>query len=358
MAIYYLTLVSSYISGFLSHLSDKKKYRVMSIFWIFLLTVMLILFAGLRTGIGDTSMYKHTYELMVQNSYNIKVNGDLGFAYLNLLLTKISSNPQTIVFFVAMVTQAAIIFVFYKYRSAMELQVFMYITAGYFTVTMNGMRQCLAASLIFLCTPLIIKGNFKKYLICILMISTIHQSALLMIPVYFVVRMEPWSLKFYLIAAVSVGCIAFYNVISPYIFKVLESTHYGQYSEFKEGGSSVIRLVVDMVPLILAFLKRDKIKEMWPQSGIFINMSLLNCIFVGIGTANWIFNRVTIYLQLYNFILLPFIIETVLKDKEKRLVYFMFICCYLFFFYWEQVVTLKMKYEFVIDINNLLYYVK
>lgn len=358
MGIYYITLASSFICSFLSKLSDRKKYRLMSLLWVILTAVILILFAGLRSGIGDTGMYKHAYELFVKNPAHIKESGDYGFALINLLLTKISSNPQTLVFVVAMITQVCIIFVFYEYRSAMELQILMYITSGYFTVTMNGMRQCLAASLIFLCTPLLINGDFKKYFVLILLISTIHQSALFMIPLFFIVRMKPWSLQFYVIILFAVLSVVFYDAISPYIFKVLESTQYGHYSQFQEGGSSFLRVIVNLVPLGFSFVKKDKLKEKWPESDILVNISLVNAVFVALGTANWIFNRISIYLQLYNFILLPFILEKVLKEKDKRFFYFMFIICYLLFFYSIQVVVLNLKYESIVNIKDIFYYTK
>ena len=60
---------------------------------------------------------------------------------------------------------------------------------------MNGMRQCLAAAILFIFNDLIVKGKFKLYLGVVLIVSTIHASALIMIPVYFIVRQDAWSKK-------------------------------------------------------------------------------------------------------------------------------------------------------------------
>ena len=73
-------------------------------------------------------------------------------------------------------------------------------------------------------------------------------------------------------------------------------------------------------------------------------MALINLIFVAFGMFNWIFNRFTIYFQLYNIILMPYIIKKCFKGKERVLLYFGFILCYFIFFYREQVVGLNMQY--------------
>lgn len=356
MKMYYATLFITFILTNLSNIADKKKYKSLSLFWVIVAGIVLVVFSGFRSGsLGDTGMYMHSYRLLVNNPTLEYIDRDIGFTALNLLLIRFSSDPQILVIAVAVIVTVCTLYVFYKYRSSLELQVYIYITAGYFTVTMNGMRQCLAAALLFLCTPLVIKGDFKKYLLCVLLISNFHQSALFMIPIYFIARMKPWTKEFYGIIAISCIGVIFYDIISPYIFKALENTQYGEYSEFNEGGSTLIRTVVNMVPVILAYLKKEKLKEVWPESDVFVNMALLNCIFVAFGMANWIFNRFTLYLQLYNFILIPYIIKNCFEGKERRLVYVFCLFCYFVFFYREHVIGFNMQFKSVIDLESIFF---
>ena len=58
-----------------------------------------------------------------------------------------------------------------------ELSLFVYIASGMYTVSMNGIRQSLAAAIIFAATKYILNGNFKKFLLVILLASTFHQTA-------------------------------------------------------------------------------------------------------------------------------------------------------------------------------------
>lgn len=302
-------------------------------------------------------MYMHSYRLMIQDPSTIDFSRDIGFTLLSFILTQVSTNTQTLIFVVALITNILNVGMFYKYKSYLELQVYMYITSGYFTVTMNGIRQCLAAALVFICNKFIINGDFKKYLLFVLIISMFHGSVLIMIPIYFIVRQKAWSKT--VIKLIFLACIGviFYDAFSEILFKALESTQYGHYSGFKEGGSSVIRTIINAVPVVLAYIKREELKEKWPESNIFVNMSLINVIFVAFGMMNWIFNRFSLYFQLYNFILMPFIIKNCFKGKERRLLYFGFIICYFIFFYKEQVIQLGMNYKSdYLNFENIFYY--
>ena len=334
----------------------ERRIKNLSIVYVSLAALVFIIISGLRCGIGDTGMYMHSYRLMVQDPSSADFSRDAGFTALSFILSQISSNPQTLIFVVALITNGLNIAMFYKYKSYLELQLYLYMASGYFTVTMNGIRQCLAAALVFVCNKFIVNGDFKKYLIFVLLISLFHGSALIMIPIYFIVRQKAWSKN--VVKLIFLACIGviFYDSFSEVLFKALQNTQYGHYSEFQEGGSSIVRTIVNAVPVILAYIKRDELKEKWPESNIFVNMSLINVIFVAFGMMNWIFNRFSLYFQLYNFILLPFIIKNCFKGKERRLIYIGFLICYFIFFYKEQVIQLGMNYNSdYLNFENIFY---
>lgn len=354
MRIFYLTLSTTYIFCILARVS-RKKYKILSGFFILLVALILICVSGLRNNIGDTFFYAHSYKLLSQNPSNISFEKDIGFSLINLLLMKISSNPQILIFTMALVTNGLNILELSKNNTYIELEIFMYITSGYYLTTMNGMRQCFAAALIFICTDFIVEENFKKYFIYIVLISFLHQSALIMIPMYFVVREKAWSKKVIIFIVIALITIISYNQISTILFKVLENTNYSGYAEFNEGGSSFLRTIINAIPVCLAFLKRKELEECSDKSNILVNMSIINLIFVSFGMYNWIFNRFGMYLQLYNFILLPMIIKECFKGKERRIIYFAFIILYFALFYVETDLLGNVRYMSDYKINELLY---
>ena len=349
MQVFYTTLIVTFILGLITRLTSNK-YKYIKYFFVFVIAAIFVGVAGSRTGIGDTYFYKHTYELLAQNPVLPEDGKDIGFVIFQLILIAISSDPQFLVFMTSLITQTCNIFTLYKYHNYFELQLFMYITSGFWLTTMNGIRQAMAASILFIATPLIIKGKFKWYCLLVVLLSVFHESALIMIPIYFFVREEPWSKRMMkLIGLLFVGLIL-YDVLEPIIFGALENTQYGHYSEFDEGGSSLIRTIIGLLPVVGAYLFKDKIREEWPEGKIFVNMALVNGIILCFSLYNWIFARLTYYFQPYAFVLLPYILMQWPNLKQKRLLYYGFLVCYFIFMYFEQVIQgLGMGYKSVIS---------
>ena len=77
-------------------------------------------------------------------------------------------------------------------------------------------------------------------------------------------------------------------------------------------------------------------QDVWPESNLFVNMSVINLIIMVFSLFNWIFARFSFYFQIYNFILLPFIVCKLFDKREKGLAYYAFTVCYLVFFLIEQ----------------------
>ena len=102
------------------------------------------------------------------------------------------------------------------------------------------------------------------------------------------------------------------------------------------GGSSLIRTVINYVPVGLAFMLRREIKEKWSESDIFVNMSLFNALVMTVSLKNWIFARFSYYFQPYNFVLLPLIVSVLPREKERRVLYYLLLVCYLIFMLVEQ----------------------
>lgn len=344
MTPFYITIISTYIFCFFARISYDKKFRNLALFWVILTTLILIVLSGLRKGVGDTYFYKHSFTILAQNPDSFKFEGDFALNLLSLIIINFTTEPQVLIFIASLITNLVNMIMFNKYRSYLELQVYIYITSGYYTVTMNGLRQCIAAALAFLCTYFIKKEKFLWYFLFIVLISKFHNSALALIPLYFVVKEKAWSKRMVIFMILSIFTIVFYQIVSPLIFKMLDFINYSKYQNFNEGGSSFMRVLVNSVPVILAYIKRKELEEKWEESNIFVNMSIINLIFVALGMFNWIYNRFSLYTQLYNFILIPYMIKNIFVGKEKRLLYIGAFICYFIFFYREQVLGMGLSY--------------
>jgi transmembrane protein EpsG len=313
-------------------------------FLMFGAMLSLVLISGLRSNIGDTYFYKHIYELNDFTWSYIKEQKDIGFGVLQKILKMYSEDPQILIITTALITNVLIVLVLYSYSKMIELSLYVYITGGLFLVSMNGIRQVLAAAIIFTATKFLIEGNWKKYILIILLASTFHQSALIFIPIYFLVRFKAWSKATFLLIFASVIITLLFDQFSALLFSGIKDTQYGHYENFAEGGANILRVAVNILPLVIAFLGREKLRKILPKSDFIVNMSIIGAVFMIISTQNWIFARFSIYFDLYQLILISWLVK-LFRKQDEWFVYYGILIWYGIYFFYENVLSLNIMYK-------------
>ncbi|MBP3951522.1 EpsG family protein [Bacillus suaedae] len=351
MTILYLNLALVFIFSLTARyfavpvtVTDSMSIVKPSKFWIMLGLLSLVLVSGLRNTIGDTYFYMHAYEIHDFTWDRILNNKDIGFGILQMILQQFSEDAQVMIFVTALITNVLIVLTLYKYARLIEVALYVYVTSGLFLVSMNGIRQFLAASIVFAATKYIFEGKWKRFMLVVLFASTFHQSALILIPIYFLVRREAWTKLTFMLLVVAVLIVLGYNQFTQLLFSAIEDTQYGHYVGFEGEGASVIRIAVSAAPLALAFLGREKLRELSPKSDYIVNLSLLNLLFMIISSQNWIFARFTIYFGLYQLVLIAWIVK-LFKEKDQKLIYITILISYFIYFFYEHVISLNISYR-------------
>ncbi|TLS49401.1 EpsG family protein [Paenibacillus antri] len=349
MTILYMNLAAVYLLAFMSrYLSTRTAIGPAGIrpsyYFGLLAAASLCLVSGLRRNIGDTFFYMHSYVVEDFSLENLSLSGDFGFTILQALLHRITDDPQILIFVTGVATNALIVVVLLKYSRMIELALFVYIASGMFTVSMNGIRQYLAAAIIFAGLKYVLNGDWKKYFCIVLFASTFHKTALILLPIYFLVRREAWTKMTLMLLGVAVMLALGFNLVSNILFAALGDTKYSVYSEFNEGGANVIRLAVNMVPIVIAYLGRHKLRQLWPKSDYIVNLALLSNVIMLIATQNWIFARLNIYFDLYNLILISWGVK-LFVEKHRSLIYYGMIAFYAVYFFFEHDIILNLHYQ-------------
>ncbi len=356
MAILFLTLAIVYICLFASRLSAQTNFNSVPLaptssvlikpnkYFVGIALLSLILVSGLRENIGDTYFYIHIYEMNDFTWEYISSQKDIGFGILQKILKSFSDDAQVMIFTTALFTNLLIMIVLYKYSRMLDLSIYVYITSGAFLVSMNGIRQVLAAAIIFTATKFLIEGSWKRYILVVLFASTFHQSALILIPIYFLVRFIAWSKATFILLGFSIVIVIGFEQFSSLLFTAIQDTQYAGYESFAEGGANFIRVIVTSAPLFIAYIGREKLRAIFPKSDYIVNMALIGCAFMIISTQNWIFARFSIYFSLYNLILISWIVK-VFREKDQKFIYYAILVCYFIYFFYEHVITLNIMYS-------------
>lgn len=341
--VFLFSLLSRYFSKYLVFSGSLVSIKPNKLL-VFGTIISFVLVSGLRNNIGDTPFYVHTYKINDFTWDFIKSQDDLGFGILQMILKRYSDDPQILIFTTALITNVLIIIGLYKYSRLLELSIYIYITGGLFLVTMNGIRQCLATAILFTGTKYLIEGNWFRYILVVIFASLFHQSALILIPIYFLVRYKAWTMATLILLLGSAIIVLGFNQFSTLLFSAIEDSQYGVYSQFNEGGANSIRVIVFAIPLVIAFLGREKLREIYPESDVIVNMAIIGLTFMIISMGNWIFARFNIYFELYQIILISWIVK-VFREKDQRLVYFVIILCYFAYYFYDSVLNLNIVYR-------------
>ena len=361
MTIYVFMLIWVIIFGILANATSKTvcvdsenmiyEQRV-SLFFALMTFSVIIFFASLRSSVADTGAYISMFKSYPSDLSQIDglLNGVAkrypGFLVLTVLLKKFTSDYNVWFTIIAVISGICVMIPLYKYSSNFGVSAFLFMASCQFSWMFNGMRQFLVASIIFACTGLVLRKKFIPYAIIVCLLSTIHTSALILIPMYFIVTGEPWNKRTMLFVGAIILAILFTSKFTGVLEDVVENTDYAtSMEEFKEtdDGTSIMRIAVESVPVIIAFIYRNRIKDkLTPIIKLSINMSLVASglyVISKIARSGIMLGRLPIYFSMYNLILLPWLIKNIFNKEEKRLVYYLMVILYLAFFYYQMVVT-------------------
>lgn len=270
----------------------------------------IIYWAGTRGNVADTTAYRQGFLSASSSLASIPQiivgdGQDKGFAVLNTVLKAFIGNRDIIFFIIiAALCMLCVTFAYQKYSYSFALSIFLFvISTDAYQWLFNGIRQFIPAAVLFACMGLILKKKYILLIIIILIVSTVHLSALLMIPCIFIVQGKPWNKKTMLFLVAVVVIILFVDRFTDVLETLLANTQYDDVTEqFQyDDGTNLLRVLVYSVPPVLALIGRKQIEKMdSPIINLSINMSIISMgiYIVSMFTSGIYIGRLPIYFSL------------------------------------------------------------
>lgn len=325
---------------------EEERYSWLTAFIVFL---PLIIVAGSRGKVFDTTAYIETFTKRIPNSIGeaFTVFGtdkkDKGFYLLSSLIKIVFGNDYHIYLMIIAAIQGLILLSIYrKYSVKYVLSVFLFVASvDYIGWMFNGMRQFLAVTIVFAAIPLILKKKYFPLLCIILLAFTMHKTALIMIPIILICQGKAFNKRTIIFIIAILLAVSFLGSFTNLLDNVLSDTDYADYSNEAEfgGSTSYIKAIVFSIPFIIAIIGRKKMQgEDNPIINFSANMSIITSglyVIAAVLPAGVLFGRLPIYASLYNYILLPWEIENVFSEKAKPVMYVLLIIGYLAYFYYQ-----------------------
>lgn len=358
---YWWLLIWLFIGGIVLMYFPRKHENVFGIQeqrWYLLpaivLVIPLIVWAGFRsanTPCFDTSVYQALFsdaprQLSQLPEYLDTITKDKGFSVLTVLIKCIVGNSPELYFLILAIFQMlCVALVFRKYSCDYWFSTFVFVASTeYISWMHNSIRQFTAVALVFAAAPFIFKKKYVPAIVIILIASTIHGSALLMLPVIFIVQGRVLNKKTIACVIAVVIALLFVSQFTNLLDTLLSDTQYqnvvSDWQSFSDDGTSPLRALVYSIPAILVLLGWKYIRnEENPVIQIAANASIITAALSWLSTAtSGIFiGRLPIWTGLYAAgILLPWEINNFFTKESARLVKCVAIICYIVFFYYQM----------------------
>lgn len=316
---------------------------------ILLFIPVFYMVATRSNSIGDTFAYEYLFKQLPNSfgeliQYIPQVNKDKGFTFLGGIIKILFGNSTVVYFLVlALIQGFSLIYVYRKYSTNYLISMFLFIASSdYLSWMYNGIRQFTAVTIIFAATPLMIKKKWIPLTCIILLASTIHGSALLMLPIVFIVQGRAWNKKTIFFTLACVVALTFADQFTNILETLLSDTQYtnvvSDWKGLNDDGTNIIRVLVYSIPAILSFVGRRWIDcENDPCINLCTNMSIISAALylVSAGTSGVFLGRLPIFTSLYGYILLPYLLDQMFTRRSARILKMMMIVAYLAFYYYQ-----------------------
>lgn len=214
---------------------------------------------------------------------------------------------------IALLQSIPLVYVYWKYSEDYVYSIFLFIaTLSYDGWMMNGIRQFLAACIVFAAFPFFLKRRYIPTLLFVLIAISIHSSAIVMIPVLLISQFKPWS-KITIILIFGFGAVLF--------FYIYNSNWLSEETLQKSTGSNPLGILFRAVPAVIAFIGRKQIAAKQNRLlNICVNISVITVVMnvVASMTSGVMAGRLAGYTTIFSYILLPYLLKKTFNEAISK----------------------------------------
>lgn len=346
MLFYTLLLGIISLGGIISYTSKIKNKEIFFLVFSF---IILFFVSGLRNNYvgADTATYISTFNIIknIPLSQSFELYFESGYILYNYVIGLFFDNAQFLIIISSFIIIIAITTFIYKNSANVYMSLYLFITLMFYYDSMNIMRQFLAVSVILYGFEFVKSRKFIKYLVCVIIATFLHTTAIISILIYF---LYSWQFSYKRIFLLFICSLVGYSLLNPILIIVFELLpRYASY-ETRLGSNNFASYIAAFMYFVivlfgLIILRYDYSKSKKYQIGdllkqndnLLINdntnsyiYSPLTYIMVITTVLNFlaiefnILGRADIYFSIFVIIYLPNVINKIKNKNIKFLSYF------------------------------------
>lgn len=282
-------------------------------------------------------------ELWYDNLYTLKA--EKGYIYFNKFLSFFSSSSLILLLATSFIILIGYYVAFKRYSAILWLSVFLFVIGSY-NQSLYVLRQHMAMSILLFSYPYIIQRKFVKFFLIIIMAFSLHQSAIIFFPIFFIYGISSYRK---IICCYAIGGCMLYFIMQELLIATLtylngyESYILGVDSSDGENGKMSILLIV-LFGFRYYVMKRNMFND-----GIdkLLTLLLVTAIVISIAGIGFVpTSRMNLYYTGMICLIFPNTIMYIHKVNFKWFSCLVF-CSFLLFIYEKNLVELASMYQFL-----------
>lgn len=344
MAVYFITVSLVIILSGLAQSVDRpyqSNYDGLQVvhtqsarFFLFLTTAILVFVSGFRFRVGtDYGAYYYGYLSYAQDFVKATVGlKEPGYPLLCRIAILLGGDGATAIFLAALVTIWPALRTIYKHTDQLLLASMLYIFLGCWDGSFNGVRQYLAATMLFCGYDYLEARNLRKYLFWVFIAFLFHRSAIVMAALYFVVHRKISIRNLLVLFLGSILALLAYDRVISFAGWITES-QYIMTDEYATHQVNILRVLAALAPAVL-FLILYAPEQKNPRETMYLNMLVIHAA-MRVATMNSaLLYRIGIYTTLFQTIAIAELLKGV-KPTTRRTVLFFMIPLFAIFWWYE-----------------------
>ena len=311
-----------------------NKHKQMTFVFFFLASAVLIFVAGFRYYVGSDygNYYSGYIEAASKFGDKLKSFDEPGYYFICWIVVLLKGNGTTTIFLSSAITILLCLKTIYKNTNCLLSATLLYVFLGCWHGSFNGVRQYLAAAIIFSGLRYIKEKMFWKYALVVFIAFLFHASAIVMIFAYFVAY-NKISLKNIIILIVGSLVVLFsFDEVLRFAGFILDQ-EYTNNSTYITNSVNVLRILVACAPAIFfIFIYQDKV--ITNEQKFWINMLILNGITMFATSNSTYLARMGIYTAPFSAIGIPELLKG-LSVKNRKIIKISLLILYGLFWLYE-----------------------
>lgn len=370
MGIYIFLVILALVLPPLSKniLSLKRKQREFAVFTYMFLLYIVFVFRDINVGI-DMPGYEKIY--ISANDYDFFVHDwiymETGYVFLMKFFNFIGFSFRGFLMIMYLIFVIPLGKYIYKNSKDLQLSFIIFLCFQFFAFSMSGLRQTIASGICLWAFTIAQKNgiqSFLKYCLLVYLATTIHQSAMVFFPAYFMMRYK-LNVKLFLLYIVLFIFIYFYRDLLIGYINSDQDNHFVYQQALEVGPVFVFVTLVCIASMFYSNRDTDannyfKLKDIFSLQeqdivlslGNHANLLVMSVMIMWLFTGSMVMRSANYY-QIMLVVVIPYLLEFMAIDI-KLVIKFLIIVFMVFFFVVFELIPGVMNivpYEFASSIS-------